>query len=75
MHSTTNIHHVVAVKVEAQAFTGEHAFVSTQFTFVDADGGEITVSAFSKDFLTIEGAEHVNHVAQPVEEAAAYEPI
>lgn len=74
-HTTTNVHHVTAIKVEANMLGGLSPFVSTQITFITEDGGKISVSAFSKDFLTIEGAEHVNHVAQPIEEAAAYEAV
>lgn len=70
MYSSTNIHHVKTIKVQANLIGGSSPFVSTQITFITEEGGEITVSAFSRDFLSIEGAEHVNHVAQPVEEAA-----
>lgn len=71
MYSTTNIHHVKAIKVQADSINGMNPFISTKITFITEDGGEITVSAFSKDFLSIEGAEHVNQVSQPVEESAA----
>ena len=72
MYSTTNIHHVTSIKVQADLINGTiDKFVSTKITFTTEEGGEVTVSAFSKDFLSIEGAEHVNHVAQPIEESAA----
>ena len=71
MYSTTNIHHVKAIKVQADQINGMNPFISTKITFITEDGGEITISAFSKDFLAIEGADHLNFVAQPVEEQTA----
>jgi hypothetical protein len=69
-YSTTNIHRVTSIKVVAESIDGTYSkFVSTRFTFTTDDGGEITVTAFSNDFLSIEGAEFLNHVAQPVEAA------
>jgi len=63
MNISTDVHRVTSIKVEAKRFGGERPFVSTEFTFANKDGETITVSAFSKDFLPIVGAEHVNHVA------------
>lgn len=76
MYASTNIHHVKSIKVQANLINGTlNNFVSTKIVFTTEDGGEVTVSAFSKTFIEIEGSEHVNHVAQPVEEAAAYEAV
>jgi hypothetical protein len=60
LQSTTNIHRVKAIRVRATVF---ETFVSHEFTFKTEDGGEITVSGFASSVLTIEGADHVNHVA------------
>jgi hypothetical protein len=70
MHTTTNIHNVTSITVEAKRFGGELPFVSTEFTFANKDGENITVSAFSRDFLQIVGAEHVNAVASNEKEPA-----
>jgi hypothetical protein len=73
--TTTNIYQVSSIKVVVKDFkTSAHPFVTTEFIFTATDGHEITVSAFSPDFLEIQGAEHVNTVAtaqEPSCEAAA----
>lgn len=62
MSVTTNIHRVASIRVRATHF-GVHDFVSTEFVFTTDKGEAIVISAFSKDFLQIEGSEHVNTVA------------
>lgn len=70
-HSTTNVHRITAIRVKATSLgSGRAAFISTEFTFVAEDGTTSTVSAFSKDFLQIEGASHVNHIASGEPEPA-----
>ncbi len=70
-NSTTNVHRITAIRVKATPLgAGSAAFISTEFTFVAEDGTTSTVSAFSKDFLQIEGSDHVNHVASGEQEPA-----
>ncbi len=66
MSVTTNIHRVASIRVRATHFE-EQGFVSTEFVFTTDKGEAIVVSAFSKDFLQIEGSEHVNTVASAQE--------
>ena len=69
-YTTTNIHRVTSIKVQADLIDGSISkFVNTKIVFTTEDGGEITVAAFSNDYLPIEGADFLNHVAQPVEAA------
>jgi hypothetical protein len=48
--TSTNIHHVVSVTAESIRFND---FISTQFVFTTADGGTVTVDAFSAEPLLI----------------------
>lgn len=65
--TTTNIHGVTALKVKSKEFTGLNPFWSTEVTGTDKDGREFSFSFFSREPLTIEGAEHVNAVASKEE--------
>jgi hypothetical protein len=61
--TSTNVHNVAALRVRRIEFTGVNPFWSTEVTGTDKDGREFIFSFFSKEPLTIEGAEHVNAVA------------
>ena len=62
MRTTTNIHGVRAIRVRPTVF---ETFVSHEITFVLKDGGEVTVSGFAPELLTIDVQE-----AQPAESEA-----
>ena len=66
-YTTTNIHGVKSIKAEVKQLRTHVQTITTDFIFILEDGSTIYVTAFSKDFLQIEGAEHVNTVASAQE--------
>jgi hypothetical protein len=67
MNTSTDIHRVGSIVVRTGSVMNGHIW--TEFTFI-AEGGEYTVTAYSKKPLEIEGASHVNHIASGEPEPA-----
>ena len=67
MNISTDIHRVKSISMKTGKVSS--GTVWTEFTFSTEDG-ELMVTAYSKDAITVEGSDHVNHVASGEPEPA-----